>query len=348
MLADSGRAAGGVHPRARRGRCRRRSPRPRGRARRPVRRRAARRYRRRCRWSPGRTSSAPGEPPRRCATRSPTDEDSWALWLYTSGTTGLPKAAMHRHANIRHVAETYGAQVLGIRPDDVTFSVAKLFFAYGIGNSVFFPLVGRRDDRARPAAADAPDGRSERLAADRPTLFFAVPTFYAALLASDLPDDAFAVGAAGRVGRRAAAGARCSGGSRTASASTSSTGSARPRRCTSSCPTDPATSVRGRPARRCPATTWRCATTTGGERADGGAGRPARPRRVDRPRLLAPYGRDPAGVPGRVAGHRRHLRPRRRRLLHLPGPQLRHAQGRWDLGLAGRGREPADRAPCGA
>ena len=56
------------------------------------------------------------------------------------GTTGLPKAAMHRHANIRHVCETYGAQVLGIRPDDTTFSVAKLFFAYGIGNSVFFPF----------------------------------------------------------------------------------------------------------------------------------------------------------------------------------------------------------------
>ncbi len=121
----------------------------------------------------------------------PTDEDSWALWLYTSGTTGLPKAAMHRHANIRHVAETYGAQVLGIRPDDVTFSIAKLFFAYGIGNSVFFPLsVGATAllDPRRPTPLMA----QERLAADRPTLFFAVPTFYGALLASDLPDDAFA------------------------------------------------------------------------------------------------------------------------------------------------------------
>ena len=120
-----------------------------------------------------------------------TDEDSWALWLYTSGTTGLPKAAMHRHANIRHVAETYGAQVLGIRPDDVTFSIAKLFFAYGIGNSLFFPLsVGATAllDPRRPS----PQMAAERLAADRPTLFFAVPTFYGALLASDLPDDTFA------------------------------------------------------------------------------------------------------------------------------------------------------------
>jgi len=120
-----------------------------------------------------------------------TDEDSWALWLYTSGTTGLPKAAMHRHANIRHVAETYGAQVLGIRPDDVTLSVAKLFFAYGIGNSLFFPMsVGATAllDPRRPS----PQAVQERLTADRPTLFFAVPTFYGALLSSDLPDDAFA------------------------------------------------------------------------------------------------------------------------------------------------------------
>jgi benzoate-CoA ligase family protein len=121
----------------------------------------------------------------------PTDEDSWALWLYTSGTTGQPKAAMHRHANIRHVCETYGKQVLGITPEDRTFSVAKMFFAYGIGNSVFFPLsVGATTilEPRRPS----PQVVAERMRADRPTLFFGVPTFYAALSASDLPDDTFA------------------------------------------------------------------------------------------------------------------------------------------------------------
>ena len=119
-----------------------------------------------------------------------TEDDSWALWLYTSGTTGVPKAAMHRHANIRHVCETYGDQVLGIRADDSTLSVAKMFFAYGIGNSVFFPLsVGATTvlEPRRPT----PDVIHERLAEQQPTLFFGVPTFYAALLASDLPDDAF-------------------------------------------------------------------------------------------------------------------------------------------------------------
>ncbi len=120
-----------------------------------------------------------------------TTDDSWALWLYTSGTTGQPKGAMHRHANIRAVCDSYGTQVLGIRPDDVCFSVAKLFFAYGIGNSLFFPLsVGATTvlDSRRPTPAVV----GEVLATQRPTLFFGVPTFFAALLASDLPDDTFA------------------------------------------------------------------------------------------------------------------------------------------------------------
>jgi benzoate-CoA ligase family protein len=121
---------------------------------------------------------------------APTIDDSWALWLYTSGTTGLPKAAMHRHANIRHVCETYGAQVLGITPDDITFSVAKMFFAYGIGNTVFFPFsVGAATvlEPRRPT----PDVVRERLEETRPTLFFGVPTFYAALNTSPVPEEAF-------------------------------------------------------------------------------------------------------------------------------------------------------------
>lgn len=119
-----------------------------------------------------------------------TGDDSWALWLYTSGTTGAPKGAMHRHANIRHVCETYGDQVLGITPDDVCFSAAKLFFAYGIGNSMFFPLSAGAATVLEPRRT-APAVAAERARADRPTLFFGVPTFFAALLAADLPPDTF-------------------------------------------------------------------------------------------------------------------------------------------------------------
>ena len=121
----------------------------------------------------------------------PTGDDAAALWLYTSGTTGTPKAAMHRHANIRHVCETYAAQVLGIRPDDRCLSVAKLFFAYGIGNSLFFPLsVGAMAilEPRRPTPATV----AERARADQPTIFYAVPAFFAGMLAADLPADTMA------------------------------------------------------------------------------------------------------------------------------------------------------------
>jgi benzoate-CoA ligase family protein len=117
--------------------------------------------------------------------------DSPAFWLYTSGTTGTPKAAMHRHGSVRFVADHYGSQVLGIGGEDRTFSVAKLFFAYGLGNSALFPLsVGATTilvpERPTPELVRAV------LSEHCPTLFFGVPTFYAALLAADLPTDAFA------------------------------------------------------------------------------------------------------------------------------------------------------------
>jgi len=117
--------------------------------------------------------------------------DSPALWLYTSGTTGTPKAAMHRHENLRAVCQTYGRQVLGITRDDICFSVAKLFFAYGLGNSALFPLsVGASTvlEPRRPSPVLA----AEIVREHRPTLLFSGPTFFAALLTADLPPDTFA------------------------------------------------------------------------------------------------------------------------------------------------------------
>src|SRR5579862_2330327 len=108
--------------------------------------------------------------------------DEVAFWLYSSGSTGNPKGVKHVHASLKATADTYGAQVLGIRPDDLMFSVAKLFFAYGLGNSMTFPLAAGAaavlyPDRPTPDAALATMRRY------RPTLFAGVPTLYAALLA---------------------------------------------------------------------------------------------------------------------------------------------------------------------
>jgi benzoate-CoA ligase family protein len=113
---------------------------------------------------------------------APTTADDVAFWLYSSGSTGLPKAAMHLHGHLAWTAALYGGPVLGLREDDVVFSAAKLFFAYGLGNSLTFPLtVGAtailRSDRATPATV------MRVFAEERPTIFCAVPTLYAALLA---------------------------------------------------------------------------------------------------------------------------------------------------------------------
>ena len=120
-----------------------------------------------------------------------TSPDSPAFWLYTSGTTGTPKGAMHRHASIEVVCETYGKQVLGIQPDDRCLSAAKAFFAYGLGNSVLFPMSVGAAAVLIPSPAK-PDLMSEAAAKYGATLFFAGPTFFANMLRAGLPPDALA------------------------------------------------------------------------------------------------------------------------------------------------------------
>ncbi|HJS86183.1 MAG TPA: benzoate-CoA ligase family protein [Acetobacteraceae bacterium] len=112
----------------------------------------------------------------------PASEDEPGVWFYSSGSTGLPKGVRHVHGSLRATAETYGAQVLGIQADDVVFSAAKLFFAYGLGNAMTFPMsVGAAavllPDRPTPDAVLATMRRFQ------PTIFGGVPTLYAALLA---------------------------------------------------------------------------------------------------------------------------------------------------------------------
>ena len=120
-----------------------------------------------------------------------TTADSPAFWLYTSGTTGSPKAAMHRHGAVQVVCETYGAQVLGITADDRCLSAAKAFFAYGLGNSVLFPLSVGAAAVLEPGASK-PDLMVDRVTKYGATLFFAGPTFFANMLRAELPGDALA------------------------------------------------------------------------------------------------------------------------------------------------------------
>jgi benzoate-CoA ligase family protein len=118
---------------------------------------------------------------RACEPAETTGEDI-AFWLWTSGSTGFPRAAIHRHQDWRHCCENYGRGVLGISSGDVTFSAARAFHAYGLGNGTVFPLYfGGRTIylSSRPT----PESMFRVLLEERPTLFYAVPTMYAALLA---------------------------------------------------------------------------------------------------------------------------------------------------------------------
>ncbi|MEO8164611.1 MAG: benzoate-CoA ligase family protein [Betaproteobacteria bacterium] len=118
---------------------------------------------------------------------APTKADDACFWLYSSGSTGTPKGAVHIHSSLIQTAELYARPILGIREHDVVFSAAKLFFAYGLGNALTFPLaVGATTilmaERPTPAAV------FKRLRELRPTIFYGVPTLYGALLAhADLP-----------------------------------------------------------------------------------------------------------------------------------------------------------------
>ncbi len=116
------------------------------------------------------------------AETAPASPDEVAFWLYSSGSTGAPKGAKHVHGSLRATADTYAAQVLGIRGDDVMFSAAKLFFAYGLGNALTFPMAAGAEAVLLPDRP-TPDAVLAMMARHRPTLFGGVPTLYAGLLA---------------------------------------------------------------------------------------------------------------------------------------------------------------------
>jgi benzoate-CoA ligase family protein len=111
----------------------------------------------------------------------PTAGDDPAFLLYTSGSGGAPRAAVHRHRGMLATSKAYARGVLGLRPDDITFSVSKLFFAYGLGAGMYFPLSAVASTVLFPERPRA-DLIADAVRKHRPTVFFSVPTFYATLL----------------------------------------------------------------------------------------------------------------------------------------------------------------------
>lgn len=110
-----------------------------------------------------------------------TSSGDTAFFLYTSGSGGQPKGAVHRHKDMLATSRGFGQGVLGLRAEDVTFSVSKLFFAYGLGNGMYFPFsVGAAT--ILNAERTKIDAVAEIVGRHKPTVFFSVPTFYAALL----------------------------------------------------------------------------------------------------------------------------------------------------------------------
>jgi benzoate-CoA ligase len=111
-----------------------------------------------------------------------TSSDDPCFWLYSSGSTGKPKGTVHIQSSMIYTAELYAIPTIGINENDVVFSAAKLFFAYGLGNGLSFPLaVGATT--ILMAERPTPDAVFKRLREHKPSIFYCVPTLYAAMLA---------------------------------------------------------------------------------------------------------------------------------------------------------------------
>jgi benzoate-CoA ligase len=118
-------------------------------------------------------------------TAATTSKDDSAFWLYSSGSTGFPKGCVHLQHDMTYCTEYYAKPILGINENDIAFSSSKLFFAYGLGNGLYFPF-GVGASVAYHSGRPAPEDLFNVVQQTRPTLFFAVPTVYAAMLA--MPD----------------------------------------------------------------------------------------------------------------------------------------------------------------
>ena len=270
---------------------------------------------------------------------APTDD---CFWLYSSGSTGRPKGAVHLQRDMVVTSELYGVRALGVREDDVSYSAGKLFFAYGLGNSMTFPLwtgsTAVLDDR-RPT----PDTTFETIETFKPTLYFGAPTLYAAQLAAleKKPRDFSSVRACVSAAEALPADIFRRWKEKTGTVILDGIGSTECLHIFIGNRLDdyrPGTS--GKPV---PGYEVKIVDEHGKPVPRGEGGRLVDPLGIGRQVLLEQAGEDRRDHGRRLAQHRRHLSPGRGRLLHLRRPQRRHAEGGRHLVLAGRGRELPDR-----
>ena len=279
-----------------------------------------------------------------------THADDPAFWLYSSGSTGRPKGTVHSHANPYWTTELYGKAILGLKETDVCFSAAKLFFAYGLGNALTFPLaVGAT--ALLMAERPTPEALFKRwrggVAETKPTVFYGAPTGFAGILASN------------RLPAREDVALRL----------VSSAGEALPaeigERFKRHFGVDIVDGIgstemlhiflSNRPDRvRYGTTGWPVPgyeiELRGRGRARGSrrrAGRPLHPRPLGGAHVLGQSLEVARHLPGRLDEERRQIHPQFRRRVHLRRPLRRHAEGGRDLGEPLRGRGDAGAAPLG-
>ena len=280
---------------------------------------------------------------------SPADihPDDMAFWLFSGGSTGFPKGVVHLHHDIPFTCETFAREILRITERDVTFSSTKLYHAYGLGNNLTFPYWVGATTVLRPGKPD-PRGLLETAQANRPTLFFSVPTLYGAMV--NLPDAAehdlssvrMCVSAAEplapEVFRRwqAAFGLEIIDG----------IGSTEMLHIY--CSNRPGAAAPGTSGKPVPGYELLLLDEAGEPVAEGEVGNLHVRGDSSLALLLAPAREDQGRDQGRPVLHRRPLSGRRGRQLRLRGARRRHDQDRRAVGVADRDRERARRASAGA